>query len=143
MPQAVVKSFANKSGKSKAEVEKAINTAKKEAKDMGKSESKNENDYWQFVIGVAKKILGIDESMETHGAILAEAFALSGHTSYTEFENEWKKELSEEVTVSTDFPDLPQFPANWLPKDDETNRQQIPYTVLLKPERQEENQKKS
>lgn len=128
MPQAIVKSFASKSGKSPKEVEKAISIAKKEAQDMGKSESKNEKDYWQFVIGVTKRILGLDESSETHGAIIAEAFAASGISSYTEFEKAWKKGLSEEVTVSSDYPELPM----------DQDKEHIPYIAAIEPERQEE-----
>lgn len=147
MPQAIVDSFAKKSGKSKAEVEKAISIAKKEAKDMGKSESKNSDDYWEFVIGVAKKIIGIKESIEAHAQILAEAFTLSKYSSYNEFKANFYKQLSEEVATSLDYPDLPPYPsADDIippPKDDKYSREYEVYQGNENPERQEERFKEA
>jgi hypothetical protein len=55
MPANIVKSFADKTGKSEAEVEKLWNKAKEIAADNGHKE-----DY-EYITGILKKMLSINE----------------------------------------------------------------------------------
>ncbi|MEM2159597.1 MAG: hypothetical protein QXN55_01430 [Candidatus Nitrosotenuis sp.] len=59
MPNAVVKSFARKSGKSIKDVEKIWDETKKEVKDRFKDENPF---FWAYVNKVVQKKLGISES---------------------------------------------------------------------------------
>lgn len=56
MPANIVKSFADKSGKSIQEVEKLWNKAKAVAADEGQKEN------YAFITGILKKMLGLNES---------------------------------------------------------------------------------
>lgn len=56
MPSNVVKSFAEKTGKSEEEVEKLWD----KAKDIAKKEGEEEN--YAYITGVLKKMLGLNES---------------------------------------------------------------------------------
>lgn len=54
---ALIRSFADKSGKSEKEVEKIWNEIKVQAKEKGRKES--DPDFWKYVVGTVKKILGL------------------------------------------------------------------------------------
>lgn len=69
MPNSIVKSFVDKTGKSVAEVEDLWNQAKKAAKDAGKSES--DDTFYPYVTGVLKKMLKINESSDVVADTLA------------------------------------------------------------------------
>lgn len=56
MPSNVVKSFAEKTGKSTEEVEKLWDKAKEVAKDSGEEEN------YAYITGVLKKMLGLKEN---------------------------------------------------------------------------------
>ena len=57
MPSNIVKSFAEKTGKSEAEIEKLWKKAKDIAKESGRDE-----DY-AYIVGILKKILNLNETM--------------------------------------------------------------------------------
>lgn len=63
MPSSVVKSFAQKSGKSVAEVEKIWNDSKTEASGHKVFKGYNPN-FWAYVTAIVKKKLGIKESLK-------------------------------------------------------------------------------
>lgn len=65
MPANIVKSFAEKTGKSVAEVEKLWDKAKESAKESGQSEN------YAYITGILKKMFGLNE-----------------HTSFKEFLNQ-------------------------------------------------------
>lgn len=58
MPNNIVKSFAQKSGKSEAEVEKLWNQAKAEAE-----KKSGVDDVYAYTVGILKKMLSIDEKV--------------------------------------------------------------------------------
>lgn len=62
MPSNVVKSFAQKTGKSEAEVDKLWNQAKAEA-DKKDDLEKDSDRYYAYVTGILKKMLSIDENI--------------------------------------------------------------------------------
>ena len=57
MPNAVINSFAEKTGKSVAEVDKLWNKAKEIAKEAGESEN------YAYITGIVKKMLGLNETV--------------------------------------------------------------------------------
>lgn len=59
MPASIVTSFAKKTGKSVAEVEKLWNEAKKSAKEQGRKET--DPKFYNLVTGILKKMLKISE----------------------------------------------------------------------------------
>lgn len=61
MPASVVKSFADKTGKSVKEVEKLWDKAKALAKEDGRKES--DEDFYPYVTGILKKMLKINEEV--------------------------------------------------------------------------------
>lgn len=63
MPSSVVKSFADKTGKSEAEVEKLWDKAKKIADEKSDLE-KNSDSYFAYVTGILKKMLSIKENTD-------------------------------------------------------------------------------
>lgn len=62
MPASVIVSFADKSGKSQEEVERLYNKAKDIVDKQYEVES-GSDDYYQIVMGVLKKMLGISEEI--------------------------------------------------------------------------------
>jgi hypothetical protein len=64
MPAASIKSFASKSGKSEAEVERLWNKAKERAKEQGHTED------WPYIVGILKTMLGMNEETEVPVALL-------------------------------------------------------------------------
>lgn len=62
MPASIVKSFADKTGKSVPEVEKLWNKAKALARKDGRKES--DDDFFPYVTGILKKMLKIDEELD-------------------------------------------------------------------------------
>lgn len=58
MPTSQVKSIANRSGKSVADIEKYVDRAKKSAKKQG------QEDNWAYIMGTVKRMAGISESIE-------------------------------------------------------------------------------
>lgn len=61
MPSNIVKSFADKTGKSVKEVEDLWNQAKELAKEAGFSETKDSEQFYSYVTGILKKSLKIEE----------------------------------------------------------------------------------
>jgi len=61
MPASIVKSIADKSGKSVDEVERLWGEAKAKAKEEGKSE--DGDDFYPYVVGILKRMAGIKESV--------------------------------------------------------------------------------
>lgn len=61
MPSSVVKSFADKTGKSVAEVEKLWDKAKAIVKDEYKDVPEDSDKFYSLVTGILKKMLKIDE----------------------------------------------------------------------------------
>lgn len=61
MPNAVVKKYAEKTGKSVAEVEKVWDEAKEQTKDKFKEDDPS---FWAYVNGIVKKRLGLSESIQ-------------------------------------------------------------------------------
>ena len=59
MPANIVKSFANKTGKSETEVETLWNKAKEQAKEQGHSEE------YDYIVGILKRMLKLNESFRT------------------------------------------------------------------------------
>jgi hypothetical protein len=57
MPNAVINSFAEKTGKSVAEVDKLWNKAKEIAKEAGEGEN------YAYITGIVKKMLGLNETV--------------------------------------------------------------------------------
>jgi hypothetical protein len=57
MPNAVINSFAEKTGKSVAEVDKLWNKAKESAKESGQGEN------YAYITGILKKMLGLNETV--------------------------------------------------------------------------------
>lgn len=57
MPNAVINSFAEKTGKSVAEVDKLWNKAKEIAKEEGEGEN------YAYITGIVKKMLGLNETI--------------------------------------------------------------------------------
>lgn len=57
MPSNVVKSFADKTGKSVAEVDKLWNKAKEIASEQGQAEN------YALITGILKKMLGLNETI--------------------------------------------------------------------------------
>lgn len=83
MPSDIIEPFAKKSGKSKGEVEKLWNKAKKIA-----IETVGDNNYYAFAVGVLKNMLGINE--EIHGmsyAKIAEEFINSDYSDIEKYLN--------------------------------------------------------
>lgn len=60
MPAAVVKSFAKKTGKSVADVEKLWDKAKESAK---KQRDEDDPNFFRLVVGILKKMLKIEENL--------------------------------------------------------------------------------
>lgn len=60
MPSNIVKSFAEKTGKSVAEVEDLWNQAKTSAKEQG------EGDNFAYITGILKKMLKLNESFRDY-----------------------------------------------------------------------------
>ena len=85
MPENIIKSFSQKSGKPEKEIEKLWKKAKKLAKDMG------EEDNYAYTVGVLKNMLGIEESSPL------EKWLKSDSTNFLKFISE------EEGLVSTDI----------------------------------------
>ena len=65
MPANIIVSFAQKTGKSEAEVEKLWNQAKAEA-DKNDNLEKDSDRYYAYVTGILKKMLSIDEYKEKY-----------------------------------------------------------------------------
>jgi hypothetical protein len=63
MPSNIVKSFAQKTGKSEAEVEKLWNKAKEQA-DKKDDLEKDSDSYWAYVTGILKNMLSIKENVD-------------------------------------------------------------------------------
>lgn len=64
MPNATIKSIADKSGKSMDDVEKIWDDAKKEVKDQYDDIDTESDRYWKLVTTVAKRMAGITKSDE-------------------------------------------------------------------------------
>jgi len=81
MPSSIIKSFANKTGKSESEVEKLWDKAKSIAKEEYPKISVDSDRYFSIVTGILKKMLKIDEGVEMKNE-LKEA-TLSGDIAQT------------------------------------------------------------
>lgn len=64
MPSNVVKGFAEKTGKSEAEVEKLWDEAKAKAKEEYPDVTEDSDRFYMIVTGILKKMLGMNESFE-------------------------------------------------------------------------------
>ena len=63
MPPPLVKSFADKSGKSEAEVEKLWETAKSQTKEQHPDVSEGSDRFYKITVGILKKMLGIKDNL--------------------------------------------------------------------------------
>jgi len=61
MPSAVIQSFAKKTNKSEKEVEDLYSRAKKIVKKEYPEVKEDSQDFYQLVIGILKKMVGVDE----------------------------------------------------------------------------------
>jgi hypothetical protein len=79
MPAPSIEKFAKESGKSKKEVEKLWNKAKKiVSKEYPKIKEKNPR-FWKLTTGIVKKMLKLDESKHEHMFdILVESYSQEG-----------------------------------------------------------------
>lgn len=73
MPSNTVKSFAEKSGKSISEVEKAWNKAKAMTHKEYPNLSEDNDRFWAIVTKITKNLIGLKESTENSEEILSEA----------------------------------------------------------------------
>ncbi len=64
MPANIVKHFSNKTGKSKEEVDSLWNKSKEIVKKEYKDVSDKDDNFYQIVTGVLKKMLGLNEEGE-------------------------------------------------------------------------------
>jgi hypothetical protein len=60
MPNNIIKSFSDKTGKTEKEIETYWNKAKKISIDKGYTET--DDDFYAYTVGVLKQMLGINES---------------------------------------------------------------------------------
>lgn len=83
MPTPVINSFAEKSGKSKDEVERLYNKAKDIVKQEYEDVEVDSDQYYQLVIGILKKMLGIEEeAVNTLSTVGGKADGKSSQDAY-------------------------------------------------------------
>lgn len=63
MPNNIIKSFANKTNKTTKEVDRLWNKAESIIQDQYKDVKKDSESYFKLVVGVLKKMIGIDENI--------------------------------------------------------------------------------
>ena len=80
MPSSVVKSFADKTGKSVDAVERLWDEAKASAKKQGHKET--DDNFYAIVTGILKKMLKITESTTSQGLIMDEKKALQNFADF-------------------------------------------------------------
>lgn len=115
MPNNTVKSFAEKTGKSEAEVEKLWNEAKDAAKEAGFSEEKDPDKFFAYTTGILKKMLKIGNTNEsfidifnrmteghsaTYHGIYVDGTVLDVNIEKAEFTNLMKIEFSGSKTLT-------------------------------------------
>lgn len=100
MPSNIVKSFAEKTGKSEAEVEKLWSEAKSAAEKQYPEVEKDSDRYYSIVTGILKNMLGIKESFSD--IVDSEL----NNLSILEAEMKKKKEESDEESESEDEEDV-------------------------------------
>lgn len=99
MPNNIVKTFAEKTGKGFQEVEKLWDKAKKIVEKEYPDVEKNSEKFYQIVTGVLKNMLGIEEDVAVTTTADVSNFKVPLGSTYKEIERIYRKKKKQEGTL--------------------------------------------